>query len=182
MTERTAEFEGQPPLGSSDSPRGGFVFFFLALMGVATFAPCVILPEWRDYQAARLVEQREQHRLDQLKRTVANERRRLEAMQNDPTVVARIAQRDFGFRRPDEAEVAVAVGSTEANDDGAAFVPEPVEPPAWFAQAASVLPDFDYDAVFCDERTRPIVMLMSVSLIVLAAVLFHRRAPRTIGA
>lgn len=144
-------------------------------MGVASFAPCVIVPEWRDYQAARIAEQREQHRLDQLRRAVEREQRRLQAMQNDPAVVARIAQRDLGFRRVDSTAVAVDVPQINAEDDDPPFVPQRVAPPEWFSRATSFLPDLDYDAVFCDDRTRPVVMLMSVGLILVAAVLFQRR-------
>ena len=66
---------GNRPLEIGDSPRGGLVFWTLIFMGLSTFAPCVILPEWRDYQAARVAEQREQHRLDQLRRTVKRDRK-----------------------------------------------------------------------------------------------------------
>jgi cell division protein FtsB len=159
-----------------NSPRGGLVFWTLIFMGLSTFAPCVILPEWRDYQAARAAEQREQHRLDQLRRTVERERRQLEAVQNDPAVVARIAQRDLGFRRVDSTAVAVDVPQIAADEGEASFVPQMVTPPEWISRATSFLPDLDYDAVFCDDRTRPVVMLMSVSLIVAAAVLFQRRS------
>ncbi len=156
--------------------KGGPVFWLLALMGIGAFAPCVILPEWRDYQAARLIEQREQNRLDQLQRIVQRERLFLDALQNDPEVVARLAQRDLGFLRMDAKVIPVQVASG-VDDDDSSFVLQPVTPPEWFERASAFLPDMDYDAVFCDNRTRPIVMVMSVSLIVVAVILFHRRAP-----
>jgi hypothetical protein len=64
-------------------------------------------------------------------------------------------------------------------EEGQEFVPQPVRPPAWVDRATAWLPDFNYDAVFCDPATRPIVMLMSVSAIVVAVVLFRPREPRT---
>jgi cell division protein FtsB len=158
-----------------NSSSGGLVFWTLILMGLSTFTPCVILPEWRDYQAARVAEQRAQHRLDQLRRTVERERSQLEAVQNDPAVVARIAQRDLGFRRVDSTVVAVDVQQIAAEEGEESFVPQAVTPPEWISRATSLLPDLDYDAIFCDDRMRLVVMLMSVSLIVVSAVLFQRR-------
>lgn len=166
---------------SSPKVNGAAVFWFLILLGVSTFAPCILLPEWRAYQAAKIAEQREQHRLDTLRSVVARERRQLDAIHNDPTVVARLAQRDLGFHRPGEKVVTVPVENpdrfasiADLEDEG--FVPQPVPPPVWFSRASWWLPDFDYDAVFCDPTTRPIVMLMSVSIIVVAVVLFQRTA------
>ncbi len=165
---------------------GAAVFWFLILLGVSTFAPCIIVPEWRSYQAAKVAEQREQYRLNRLKEVVARERRQVEAIQNDPTVVARLAQRDLGFHRPGETVVSVPVedsdrfaGLVDLDDDG--FVASSVVPPAWFTRATWWLPDFNYDAIFCEPSTRPIVMLMSVAVIVAAVVLFHRSAQSVVG-
>ncbi len=176
MTEAAASNRDQPIRIASN---GAAVFWLLILLGVGTFAPCILMPEWRNYQAAKIAEQREFHRLEKLRAVVALERRQVDAIQNDPTVVARLAQRDLGFERPGEKVVPVAV----ENQDGYAsiaelgdedFVPTPVTPPTWFSRATWWLPDFNYDAIFCDSSTRPIVMLMSVSVIVVAVVLFHR--------
>ena len=157
---------------------GAAVFWLLTLMGISTFAPCILLPQWRDYQAAKVAEQREQYRVDKLRQLVEREKRQVDALQNDPTVVARLAQRDLGFRRPGETVVPVAVPPSshydsiaELGDDD--FQPTPVNPPVWFSRATSWLPDMNYDAVFCDSSTRPIVMLMSVSIVVVAVALFR---------
>jgi hypothetical protein len=152
-------------------PRGGFVYWMLLLMGLATFTPCVVLPEWREYQALRMAEQTERHRLDEMQRVVDRERNLLEAMQSDPAVIGRLAQRDLHFRRPGDTSVAVSVPLT-ATALQAPFVGKPIEPPVALARARSYLPDFNYDALFCDNRTRPIIMVMSVGLIVTAIALF----------
>ena len=152
-------------------PRGGFVYWMLLLMGLATFTPCVVLPEWREYQALRMAEQTERHRLDEMQRVVDRERNLLDAMQSDPAVIGRLAQRDLHFHRPGDTSVAVSVPLT-ANAPQAPFVGEPIEPPVALARARSYLPDFNYDALFCDNRTRPIIMVMSVGLIVTAIALF----------
>lgn len=144
-------------------------------MGLSTFTPCVVLPEWREYQALRMAEQAEQHRLDAMQQIVDRERNLLEAMQSDPAVIARIAQRDLRFRRPGDTSIAVSVPLT-ATAIPEAFVAEPIDPPVALARARSYMPDFNYDALFCDDRTRPIIMVMSVGLIVTAIALFSTRA------
>ena len=190
LSEYAGDIEVEPPDISTPGafadrvdarPRsnGAAVFWFLILLGVSTFSPCILLPEWRAYQAAKMAEQREQHRLDTLRAVVARERRQLEAIHNDPTVVARLAQRDLGFHRPGEKVVSVPVENPDrfaniADLEDESFVPQPVPPPLWFSQATSWLPDFNYDAIFCDPATRPIVMLMSISVIVVGVVLFQR--------
>ena len=150
------------------------VFWMLVLMGLATFAPCVILPEWRDYQALRAAEQVRQHRLDELEREVEHERRLLQAMRSDPAVIARLAQRDLRFLRTDARAVLVSVPPEDPTPEGV-FVPQPVGPPPVVVRALSMLPAYDYDRVFCDKETRPLVMGMSLALIALAFVLFGRR-------
>ena len=164
---------------------GPAVFWMLILLGVSTFAPCIVLPEWRNYQAADIARQREQHRVDLLKAAVARHRGQLDAIQNDPTVVARLAQRDLGFHRPGETIVSVPVESQveltaiDATEEGDAFIPEPARPPLWFSRSTWWLPGFDYDAIFCDPKTRPIVMLMSIGIVAIAVVLFRNpAAPR----
>jgi hypothetical protein len=158
---------------------GAAVFWFLILLGVSTFAPCIIVPEWRNFQSAKVAEQRERHRLESLREVISRERRQVDAIQNDPTVVGRLAQRDLGFHRPGDTVVPVAIENQDhyasvAELDDEDFVPSPVLPPVWFSRATWWLPDFNYDAIFCDPSTRPIVMLMSVTVIVVAVVLFHR--------
>ncbi len=157
-------------------PKGGFVFWMLIFMGLSAFAPCIVLPEWREYQALRLEEQAERHRLDEMQRFVDREKDMLEAMQSDPAVIARLAQRDLQFRRPGDKSVTVSVPYTPTAVPEA-FVAEPVEPPAALVRARSYLPDFNYDGLFCDRRTRPIIMVMSVGLILTAFALFSNRSP-----
>lgn len=161
-----------------NSPRGGFVFWLLIAMGLATFTPCVLLPEWREYQALRLAEQHEQHRLDGLRRAVERERQMVDAVQSDPAVIARVAQRDLHFYRPGDTTVAVDVPLQATNEE--AFTPQAIELPRSMIRAGAYLPSFNYDAVFCDPRTRPIVMGLSVGLVLCACAIFwNRRAPNS---
>ncbi len=168
--------QGQTPIGKPTAERGsGLVSWLLMLMALAAFAPCVLLPEWRAYQAMRVAQQAERHRLDSLKRVVDRERRLLYALQSDPAVITRVAQRELGFHEPGNLPVRVFVTPTSAQR-GEPFVPRPVHPPPILARAATHLPDFDYDRIFCDNQPRYVIMAMSVGLIAVALCLPSRRS------
>jgi cell division protein FtsB len=172
MASGAASVDNRKPK-TDDCARGGFVFWMLIVMGLAAFAPCVLLPEWREYQAVRIAEQAEKHRLDAMQRVVERERHLLDAMQSDPAVIARLAQRDLHFYRPGDTTIAVDVPPVECAHD--AFAAKPIELPAVLARTGAYLPRFNYDALFCDRHTRPILMAMSVGLIVTAIALFWRK-------
>ena len=90
----------------------------------------------------------------------------------DPGAVARLAQRDLGYRRKGMRSIPVsATMISQAAGDG--FRPIPVAPPAFVRRAVAFLPELDYDRIFCDQETRPIVMLMSIGLVVTAFAVFH---------
>ena len=148
------------------------VAWALLMLGVACFAPCVLLPEWRAYQAADMTEQWEEHRLASLQKLVERDRRRLAAIRTDPGVIVRMALRELSFRKPRQKHIRVAVSApdtlaaniTGRRDDGLPFVAQAAEPPAPVARIASWLPPLDYDRVFCDNGARLVIMAMSVAL------------------
>ena len=168
----------------TSTQEGGAVYWLLVLMGLSTFAPCVILPEWRDYEQLRFAEQAQRHELSALEKRVEDKRRMLDAMRSDPAVIGRFAQRDLSFRRIGERVVHVSVPSEASTHmaTSAPFTPEPVHPPAFLQPVLARLPNLDYDAVFCDDETRLIIMVMSVSLIGIAFGLFSGRRNAAPGA
>lgn len=145
-----------------------FVSWLLIFMALAVLAPSILLPEWRAYQRVRMAEQAEQHKLHTLQSVVARERRMHKATRDDPAVLARLAQRELGFRQvgrrpvPVLLEPSVAPEVTPEND---AFTPQPPPVPPVLARVASHLPGYDYDAVFCDPSLRLVVMAMSLGLL-----------------
>jgi hypothetical protein len=155
------------------------MFWVMVLMAIVVFAPCVLLPEWRQYQALRLAEQAEEHRVEQARLALARERAALEAMRSDPGVIARVAQRDLQFRRVDEREIAVALPAVADAPAHEPFVPRAEQLPAPLARAARNLPAFDYDQLFCDPRTNRILMALSIGLIGVAFGFVGRRRPET---
>jgi hypothetical protein len=162
----------EPPnvlAGPQPSP---LVFWLLVLMGFAGLAPCVLLPEWREYQSLRLIEQREGHELAGLHRVVERRQIELDALQTDPGAVARLARRDLRFHRPGETVIGLAVRNPPPADHEP-FLPQPVAPSPWLTKYAGYLPPLDYDAVFCDGRSRTTIIAMSLSVIAVALVLYR---------
>jgi hypothetical protein len=154
----------------------GLVFWVLVAMGFVGFAPCVLLPEWRQREFLSLAEQKEAYRLEQMEQLVARERASYEALRDDPAVLARLAQRDLSFRRLDHLSVPVPggdsvawVGPVDGPTDG---IVHEASGSGLVESIMARLPRYDYDAVFCDDHTRSIVMTMSVGLIALAFFLF----------
>ena len=187
--------DGPDLLRFSVSP-GAIVFWMLILLALGALIPCVLLPEWRQYQALCQAEQAQRHRADSLQRRIEKQRRLLMALRSDPAVVARLARREYGFQREGEQVVAVTLPAVARARVGSTFVsvgppvagvaspvvgdepflPQPVSLPPVLARAASYLPaDYDYDRIFGDDQTRLVIMVMSVALIAVAFALFSRQ-------
>jgi cell division protein FtsB len=170
------------PAAPSDERAGGALFWVLIALAAAAFAPCVILPAWRDYQSVARVEQQVRADVQRAEGDLERQRRRADALRRDPAVIARVAQRELGYSKP--GEVSVALGTTPPSD--AATPPpvplDPVEPPPIVAGLVQRLPSLDYDAVFCDGPTRVIIMVLAGGLVLAAFVLYPpRRSPQAIG-
>lgn len=144
-------------------------------MALAAFSPCVLLPEWRAYQALRRSEQVEAHRVDTLRQVVDRERRLLEALQTDAAVVERLARRGLGFEAMGSRSVRVPVTTGDVPPEPA-FSPAPVSLPAPLAAAAQYLPNLDYDGVFCEDQSRVVIMVMSCALMLVGVCLPTRRS------
>lgn len=171
--------ESTPASTSQPTRRPGFgaglVFWLLVLMALATFTPCVLLPEWRHYQALCLAEQMQQHRVDQLAKNLERDKRMLDAVRSDPAVIARVAQRDLRYQKIDETTVPISIAGNLGDTTNDPFVAKPVTLPAPLDRWSAKLPAFDYDAIFCDPKTSSLLMAMSVALLVVAVGMVTKR-------
>jgi len=169
------------------------MFWVLIALGACGLVPSILLPQWRQYEKLALARQHEAHLHAQMEAAVGRERQMLQAVHTDPAVVSRIAQRELGFKPATQVEVRVQplYGAT-IEDSGAPSLasgitdwePElprisdsepastPVHPPAFVTSIVSSLPRLNYDAVFCDEQTRMIVIVMSIIIICMALALY----------
>jgi len=71
----------------------------------------------------------------------------------------------------------VVVDGASAGEADKTFVPTAAAPPVAVSRALSLLPDLDYDRIFCDENSRTFIMCMSVALLGIAFALYGRRRP-----
>lgn len=145
----------------------GVMFWLLAGLASAGFVPCVMLPVWRDYQAVALSERLERQGVEALRASVERQKRTLEAIRTDPAVASRLAQRELAFVRPGETQIKVE-GVLAAQTVAAGLSAEPVLPPRPVAQLIRHLPAGDYDAVFCREPTRSVIMALCGAVLVAA--------------
>lgn len=150
------------------------MFWLLIGMAAAVFAPCVLLPVWREYQALKYAEQVEQAAVEQARDDLFTQHRTLAALQNDPAVIARLARRDLRYSERGERVIQVGIHNEEPAQD-AAMPLTPVEPPAPLARLIDKLPEADYDRMFCGGRSRNILMGLSGGLVLAALALFPAR-------
>ena len=153
---------------------GSVVYWLLVLMGLLTFVPCVVLPEWRKYQSIQLAEQEMKHRVEVQTARLKNQERHLDALRSDPAALFRLARRDYGYRHFQEKVVPLEVANYKSEFD-IQFTPQPVEPPVPIKGIVGHLPEFEYDAIFCHEDTRLIVLGLSTLLLTVAVVVLGKR-------
>ena len=147
------------------------MFWVLLGLAAAAFAPCCLVPVWRDYQAITMAERLEEARIERLSNHVERQRRHLTALRTDPAVVARTAQRDLGFRRPDESIILVQSGAQPAP---AATIPK--RSPLDTKQVTFVhAPLPQYASIFINPATRNALMGLSAGLVIAAFVLYPPR-------
>lgn len=155
---------------------GEIVCVVLILMGMATFAPAVLLSEGRTLEALDVARQREQHRLDDIQGEIQRQRRLLDAIHTDPGVISRLAKRELNLRSEDVVEVPVDARQVpEASPVD--FKATPLQWPAFLRRYRHVLPQLNYDAVFCDDALRFPIICLSIGLVVVSLVVFRKRDP-----
>lgn len=144
---------------------------FLAMLGLV---PAVVLPEWRVCEQAHLAETAWEKQVEALNEQVEYRRRLAEALRTDPAVVRRAAMQELN-QLPENAipvRVPLAFASTR-------MPPESTRPaiqaPRWLLTASRFLPPLNYDATFCVEPYRTVVIAMSTGLLSVALLLFGRK-------
>ncbi len=149
------------------------MFWVLATMGIAAAVPCILGPPVESYRALLAIEQHEDSVMRRMEERITRQVRLKEALRTDPQVNLRLAQRQLAYRPL--GRLAYLDGSDL--DYPAPAVAEvtpadPVELPRWMA---CFVPQ-SLASIYTGERTRQVVLVMSLSLIVFALVTY---APRT---
>ena len=166
---------------ASESRPSPLWFWLLVLFASAMFAPCVLVPVWKDYQAIKLAERFEIATVEKMRRDIEQQGRRLDALRTDPGAVARVAQRDLAYTRQGEFSVRVETVPVPRGNTVTTAV-QPVRPPAAVFRALSWLSiEPAHLEVFADPVLRTTVMCLSGGLILAACLIFPPRR-RDMGA
>ena len=147
----------------------GLMFWVLATMGVAAAAPCILGPPIETYRALRAVEQHEESVTRRMEERITRQVSLKEALRTDPQVNIRLAQRQLAYRPlgrlayldGSDLDYSIPVAAEVMRAD-------PVELPRWMA---CFVPR-SLASIYTSERTRQIVLVMSLSLIVFALVTY----------
>jgi hypothetical protein len=160
----------------------GLVYWMLIGLSVATLAPCLILPAWRAYQSAEGFRLATGLEVERGAATIARLQRQHDALAADPGVIARLARRELAYREPGEevvlhAPVDMLERLRQEQVDLPSVVPDvsqvaAVKPPVAVARLVRLLPEFDYDTLFCTSPNRSMLMTMACGLFLAAIIIF----------
>lgn len=149
-------------------------FWLLIVLGLCVLTPCVLLPAWREHQTADVRHRMLAQRVELAEQRVAKQRKMLEALHSDPAAITRAAMRELDYTLPGQDFVIVETAPPAQLDAQLAPI-EPKPLPVSLRRLADLLPDLDYDAVFCRRPIRSIMMTMSAGLIAAAFAIFWPR-------
>lgn len=182
---------------SRSSPAAGVLFWLMVLAGGLTLIPCLLLPPLYEYRAALAARAAAEKRLTDLENQLLTYQKQIDALQNDPAYLERLAWKELGIPTPGvttlrietEGEEADAANGASLNSAGA---------PASSGASANAADDFSTTAarapdqklatdaaaysdrlmeyypvlrVFVLDRTRPILMSLAGALLVMAVAL-----------
>jgi len=153
------------------------MFWVLASMAFALFAPSVLLPLWEESLEIRAYEQKMASEVAQLRDQRDRNATRIEALKEDPLVIERIARRELNYRP--ENEQITQWSSHELSSLPVRVPPTLVEketpgllPSAWVNRVHAWLPAWPYRKLFVEMPNRMLMLLMAGGLLVTAFVLY----------
>ena len=149
------------------------MFWVLATMGVAAGAPCILGPPIETYRALLAIEQHEESVTRRMEERITRQVSLKEALRTDPQVNFRLAQRQLAYRPLGRLAYLDGSGLAHAAPVVAGVTrADPVKLPRWMA---CFVPR-SLASIYTGERTRQVVLVMSLSLIVFALVTYAPRA------
>jgi cell division protein FtsB len=153
------------------------MFWVLAGMAFALFAPAVLLPLWEESQEIHAHEQKMAAAVAQLEAQRDRNATRIEALKDDPLVIERIARRELNYK-PEGEQVAryssrelAALQVREPPQVPAAEPTGPL-PAAWVHRVQAWMPAWPYHKLFVEMPNRMLMLLMAGGLLVTAFVLY----------
>jgi hypothetical protein len=124
-----------------------------------------------------LAERLEAETVAQMRADIDRLRRHLDGIRNDPSVIARVAQRDLGYRRINQQSVYVGLELGDSRLEDRHSVADR-QPPSVVDAYLGRLPLAEHRDAFLDRVTRIRLMCLSGAVMAVAFILFpsHRRA------
>lgn len=170
-------------MSSSSSPPAAhaIMFWVLAVMAFALFAPAVLLPLWEESREIHAHEQKMALAVAQLEAQRDRNAARIEALKEDPLVIERIARRELNYK-PEGEQVAqyssreLAAVKVRVPRELATTQPASPLPAAWVTRVQAWMPAWPYHKLFVEMPNRMLMLLMSGGLLVTAFVLYGPRS------
>ncbi len=148
-----------------------FLLWLMLLAGGLSLFACIFLPPWLETRQLRQEHEQTEQRVVELERQLTRLTKQIEHMKNDPAYLERLARLEFGTQTPGVEVVPVEIRPGPAilpDETGASVEETPAKELAEeLEQATRTEPIV---SVFVLDQTRPIVMVMSGVLIIVALV------------
>lgn len=158
------------------------MFYLLSTVALLIFAPCVIVPIWRDVQKLGETERALRALVLQLQDQMEKNKIRIDALKNDPLVIERVARRELNRTSADEQHVrwsAAELAALRLNIPHDLYdKPElpPLSVPPWVESAKKWLPAWAWPEMFAKSPNREFLLVMAGCLLLTAFVLYTPRA------
>lgn len=166
-----------PAEALQDAPRrrpSPFGFWFLIVLAMIGFIPCVMIPVWDDYQALMAAVGEESQVNEAMRSDIERLERRRIMIETDPAVTLRASRRELGYRRAGDVVVDIPVSPPPPTDSMLAETgTDEVSPPEFLLGFLGSLPPLDYRAVFVEEPSRTVMLAMSGCVLLAAFAIYH---------
>jgi hypothetical protein len=160
---------------SSDRPRPigrDMAFWVFVLIAFALFAPCVILPVQREHDRIRAERDRLAQQVAKLEATVTRNQQTLHAVEQDPSILEHLAERELNLPRPGEQRLAVQpqeVPLPQADDEPSPDSHTTLDRLPVLREVPGRLGKPDWRAMFCEPPTRQGLLIAAACSALLAA-------------
>jgi len=185
VTAETSDAVSRPGPGEGGGPCPAgwlthpIMFWALTCLAVAMFAPCVLMPAWRQAREIWEYERELEAVVAGFEARIRRNEARIQALRSDPLVMERIVRRELNRTIPGEElirwdpdtldSVRVHLGAAMRGEAGAK-TPPPA--PAWLQKAGRWLPGWMYADIFVTPPYRQLILGMSGALLLAAFLLY----------
>ena len=169
-------------LGASQPVSHAIMFYLLSLAALTIFAPCVLVPIWRDVQKLGEDERTMAGIVAQLHEQIERNDAGIQALKADPQAIDRVARRELDRQPADEQHIRwsqAALASLRLNlprEPYDAPPPPPLVVPAWVTKMSRWLPAWANSDLFAKSPNREMMLVMAGSLLLTAFVLYTPKA------